>query len=134
MATLKDTYEVNPELRLGTGDDELVEKFVQTTKSTLGVAGNFIPNESLLKNDAAKKKQKERQDTTKVKFLAQNREDVYSKLIDDEGLPLVYSNDGLQQYWSGRSGELVQRWTQFLTLASPFLLQVVRNAAFGTFE
>jgi hypothetical protein len=31
--------------------------------------------------------------------------------MDDEGLPVVYSQEGIQQYWSDKSGELLSRWT-----------------------
>ena len=48
MKTLEDSFEVNPDLKLGTGDDELVETFVKTTKRTLGVAGNFINDDVII--------------------------------------------------------------------------------------
>ena len=54
--------------------------------------------------------------------------------MDDEGLPLVYSQEGIQQYWSGKSGELVGRWTEFLSLSSPFLLRVLTSLATNRFE
>ena len=54
--------------------------------------------------------------------------------MDDEGLPVVYSQEGIQQYWSDKSGELLSRWTQFLALGSPFILKVITNAVSGNME
>lgn len=54
--------------------------------------------------------------------------------MDKEGLPLVYSQEGIQQFWSSKSGELVGRWTEFLAQASPFLFKLVTSFASGRFE
>ena len=67
-------------------------------------------------------------------YVSKTRDEIQSKLMDDEGLPLVYSQEGIQQYWSGKSGELVSRWTEFLALASPFLFKLVTSFASRTFE
>lgn len=54
--------------------------------------------------------------------------------MDEEGLPLVYSQEGIQQYWSDKSGELLSRWTQFLGLSTPFILKLFTNTVSGSIE
>jgi hypothetical protein len=45
--------------------------------------------------------------------------------IDEEGLPLVYDKDLIQQYWSKERGALNQRWGYFVGKAVPFLTKLV---------
>jgi predicted unusual protein kinase regulating ubiquinone biosynthesis (AarF/ABC1/UbiB family) len=44
--------------------------------------------------------------------------------IDEEGLPLVYDKELIQQYWSKERGALNQRWAYFLGKAVPFLTKM----------
>lgn len=44
--------------------------------------------------------------------------------IDEEGLPIVYDKDLIQQYWSKERGALNQRWGTFVSKAVPFLTKV----------
>jgi aarF domain-containing kinase len=46
----------------------------------------------------------------------------------------VYSQEGIQQYWSDKSGELLTRWTQFLGLSTPFILKLFTNTVTGQLE
>ena len=43
---------IDPSLKIGTGDDEMVEKIVQTAKTSMGVMGTFIPDQAV--SDAVK--------------------------------------------------------------------------------
>jgi hypothetical protein len=44
--------------------------------------------------------------------------------IDEEGLPLVYDKDLIQQYWSKERGALNQRWSYFVSKTVPFLTKL----------
>ena len=44
--------------------------------------------------------------------------------IDEEGLPLVYDKDLIEQYWSKERGALNQRWGYFVGKAVPFLTKM----------
>ena len=46
-------------------------------------------------------------------------------LLDEEGLPLVYDKDLIQQYWDKERGALNQRWSVFVGKAVPFLTKLV---------
>ena len=50
--------------------------------------------------------------------------DKTQKEIDEEGLPLVYDKDLIQQYWSKERGALNQRWGYFVGKAVPFLTKL----------
>jgi hypothetical protein len=50
--------------------------------------------------------------------------DKTQKEIDEEGLPLVYDKELIQQYWSKERGALNQRWAYFLGKAVPFLTKM----------
>lgn len=45
--------------------------------------------------------------------------------IDEEGLPLVYDKDLIEQYWAKERGALNQRWSFFVGKAVPFLSKLV---------
>ena len=45
--------------------------------------------------------------------------------LDDEGLPLVYDKELIQQYWSKERGALNRRWGYFVSKAVPFLSKMV---------
>jgi hypothetical protein len=49
MRVMDSTKELDPSLKIGTGDDELVEKIVKTAKTGMGVVGTFIPDEAVSK-------------------------------------------------------------------------------------
>jgi hypothetical protein len=50
--------------------------------------------------------------------------DKTQKELDEEGLPLVYDKDLIQQYWSKERGALNQRWGYFVGKAVPFLTKL----------
>lgn len=50
--------------------------------------------------------------------------DKTKKEIDEEGLPLVYDKDLIEQYWSKERGALNQRWGYFVGKAVPFLTKL----------
>lgn len=45
--------------------------------------------------------------------------------LDEDGLPLVYDKDLIQQYWSKERGALNRRWGVFVGKAVPFLSKMV---------
>jgi aarF domain-containing kinase len=50
--------------------------------------------------------------------------DKSQKELDEEGLPLVYDKDLIQEYWSKERGALNQRWGYFVGKAVPFLTKL----------
>ena len=129
---------IDPSLKIGTGDDELVDNIVAGAKSSLGGIGAIIPDQmvsSTLKGAKVSNLQQKKEKKVETRnYVSKTRDEVQSKLLDDEGLPLVYSQEGIQQFWSGKSGELVGRWTEFLGLSSPFLLKVLTNLVTNNYE
>jgi len=51
--------------------------------------------------------------------------DKTDKEIDEEGLPLVYDKDLIEQFWKKERGALNQRWSYFVGKAVPFLTRLV---------
>jgi len=51
--------------------------------------------------------------------------DKTKKELDEEGLPLVYDKELIEQYWSKERGALNQRWGYFVSKAVPFLTKMV---------
>jgi hypothetical protein len=45
--------------------------------------------------------------------------------VDEEGLPLVYDKELIQQYWSNQKGALNQRWSYFVGKAVPFFTKLI---------
>mmetsp|Transcript_17962 Transcript_17962/g.36203 ORF Transcript_17962/g.36203 Transcript_17962/m.36203 type:complete len:989 (+) Transcript_17962:82-3048(+) len=45
--------------------------------------------------------------------------------LDEEGLPLVYDKDLIEQYWRKERGALNKRWSYFVGKAVPFLTKLV---------
>mmetsp|Transcript_51116 Transcript_51116/g.119711 ORF Transcript_51116/g.119711 Transcript_51116/m.119711 type:complete len:823 (-) Transcript_51116:164-2632(-) len=41
--------------------------------------------------------------------------------VDEDGLPLVYSVERINTYWEAEQGALVERWTRFLGISTPFV-------------
>lgn len=50
--------------------------------------------------------------------------DKTQKEIDEEGLPLTYDKDLIEQYWSKERGALNKRWSYFVGKAVPFLTKM----------
>ena len=50
--------------------------------------------------------------------------DKTKKELDEEGLPLVYDKDLIEQYWSKERGALNKRWGYFVGKAVPFLTKL----------
>lgn len=44
MKVLDPTKQIDASLKIGTGDDELVDQIVKTAKTGMGVVGTFIPD------------------------------------------------------------------------------------------
>ena len=55
-------------------------------------------------------------------------------LVDDDGLPLVYSPEAIQTYWKKQGGALQQRWLEFLKESVPFLTRVASLSLQGGSE
>lgn len=51
--------------------------------------------------------------------------DSTSTAIDEEGLPLVYDKELIEQYWKKERGALNKRWSYFVGKAVPFLTKLV---------
>jgi hypothetical protein len=54
MKVLDPTKQLDPSLKIGTGDDELVDQIVGAAKTGLGVVGTFIPDKAV--SNAVKQK------------------------------------------------------------------------------
>lgn len=134
MKTMDANIKIDPSLKLGTGDDELVDGIVKSAKRTLGGVGALVPDKLVTSTLKGAKISNRKAKVETRNYVSNTRNALQKKLVDDEGLPLVYSQEGIQQYWSGKSGELVSRWTEFLSLSSPFLLRVLSSLATGRFE
>ena len=51
--------------------------------------------------------------------------DKTNNALDEEGLPLVYDKDLIEQYWRKERGALNKRWSYFVGKAVPFLTRLV---------
>ena len=54
--------------------------------------------------------------------------------VDEEGLPLIYNEDKINSYWSGRLRELAGRWASFAGIAAPWLTRLATAVVRGTLE
>lgn len=41
--------------------------------------------------------------------------------VDEEGLPLVYNEQRISEFWGSRPGELASRWGQFAAISGGWL-------------
>mmetsp|Transcript_27839 Transcript_27839/g.78739 ORF Transcript_27839/g.78739 Transcript_27839/m.78739 type:complete len:320 (-) Transcript_27839:1404-2363(-) len=57
-------------------------------------------------------------------FVAFDENDSRIGLVDESGLPLVYDQKLIQEYWRAQGGALQERWSQFARLSVPFLTKV----------
>ncbi|KAF5837147.1 hypothetical protein DUNSADRAFT_4767 [Dunaliella salina] len=44
--------------------------------------------------------------------------------VDEEGIPLVYNEQRIAEYWSKRPGEMIKRWTRFTAVSAPWLTKL----------
>lgn len=94
--TIDPARKIDENLKLGTGDDELVETIVKTAKTGMGLAGAFVPDQVV--TDTLKTGQPEKREKTyadNMGYISKLRDQTQSKLVDAEGLPLVYSQQGI---------------------------------------
>lgn len=54
--------------------------------------------------------------------------------VDEEGLPLVYNEDRIAEFWKKRPGELASRWTRFAGISLPWLTSLANSFIRGTIE
>ncbi|KAK9828554.1 hypothetical protein WJX72_000728 [[Myrmecia] bisecta] len=54
--------------------------------------------------------------------------------VDSDGLPLVYNEERISQFWRQRPGELAARWTRFGGIAAPWLIKLANAAIRGNLE
>ena len=73
-------------------------------------------------NAAVAMKTLEAPDLSKSYISINNADD---KTTDEDGLPLVYDKDVIEQYWRKERGALNQRWGVFVSKAVPFLTKLV---------
>lgn len=45
--------------------------------------------------------------------------------VDEEGLPLVYNEQRIAEYWAGRRAVLLSRWTSFASISGAAPLPVM---------
>jgi predicted unusual protein kinase regulating ubiquinone biosynthesis (AarF/ABC1/UbiB family) len=57
-------------------------------------------------------------------YIALDRSEA-AKGFDDEGLPLVYDKQLIEQYWKKERGALNKRWSTFVGKAVPFLTKLI---------
>ena len=51
--------------------------------------------------------------------------------MDEDGLPLVYNEERLSQFWSKRPGELAGRWANFAAISAPWLTSMANAVISG---
>ncbi|KAG2496070.1 hypothetical protein HYH03_005989 [Edaphochlamys debaryana] len=54
--------------------------------------------------------------------------------VDEDGLPLVYNEERIASYWSGRPGELAGRWTKFAAVSAPWLTRLANAVIQGRLD
>lgn len=54
--------------------------------------------------------------------------------VDQEGLPLVYNEERIAEFWKKRPGELASRWTRFAGISLPWLTSLGNSFIRGTIE
>jgi hypothetical protein len=54
--------------------------------------------------------------------------------VDDEGLPVVYDEVAIAQFWSTRPGELATRWAKFAAVSVPWLTRLANVFVTGQLE
>ena len=94
--TIDPTKEIDKKLKLGTGDDEIVETIVKTAKTGMGLAGVLVDDKAVV--DSLKNKQDARKNeiVDNAGYVSKLRSEDQKRILDDEGLPLVYSQEGIQ--------------------------------------
>lgn len=58
--------------------------------------------------------------TQSVSYVSRRRmddADFDPNAVDEDGLPMVYNESKIAQFWSKRPGELVGRWTRFTAIS-----------------
>ncbi len=54
--------------------------------------------------------------------------------VDEDGLPLVYNEERIAQFWSKRPGELASRWANFAAVSTPWLTKLANAFITGRLE
>jgi aarF domain-containing kinase len=54
--------------------------------------------------------------------------------VDEDGLPLVYNEERIAQFWSKRPGELASRWGNFAAISTPWLTKLANAFISGRLE
>jgi hypothetical protein len=73
-------------------------------------------------------------DVREVSYVSRRRMDDASfdpDAVDDEGLPIVYNEARIADFWRTRPGELAARWTKFFGIAAPWLASLAQAAVQG---
>lgn len=91
MDKFDSSKKIDPSLKLGTGDDELVDTIVKTAKVSMGGIGALIDDDVVTKAMKQKPKKNKEQVIETKSFVSNARSQEQSQLMDKEGLPLVYS-------------------------------------------
>jgi len=76
-------------------------------------------------------------DVNEVSYVSRQRmrmSDFDPNATDDEGLPLVYNEDRIAEFWKQRPGELAERWKRFAGISLPWLSSLANSFIRGTIQ
>jgi hypothetical protein len=76
-------------------------------------------------------------DVADVSYVSRRRLEIAGfdvNAVDEDGLPLVYNETRIAEYWKTRPGELAARWTRFAGIALPWLTSLANAFLRGTLE
>ncbi|PSC74696.1 alanine-glyoxylate transaminase [Micractinium conductrix] len=54
--------------------------------------------------------------------------------VDEDGLPLVYNEESIAEYWRDRPGELASRWTKFAGISVPWITKLANAVISGRMQ
>lgn len=79
----------------------------------------------------------ELRDVNSVSYVSRRRldsADFDRDEVDEDGLPLVYNEERIAQFWSKRPGELASRWGNFAAISAPWLTGLANAAISGRLQ
>jgi predicted unusual protein kinase regulating ubiquinone biosynthesis (AarF/ABC1/UbiB family) len=89
-------------------------------------------NDPLLQQNSSNNQQL--RDVRAVSYVSRRRMDDGAfdpDAVDEEGLPIVYNEARIADFWRTRPGELAARWTKFFGIAAPWLASLAQAAVQG---
>jgi len=91
-------------------------------------------NDPMLQQQTGKGGQQAMRDVRAVSYVSRRRMDDAAfdpDAVDEEGLPIVYNEARIAEFWRTRPGELAARWTKFFGIAAPWLASLAQAAVRG---